>query len=377
MVASVSIASGGRALPASDFTIVLLGDTQKQVESRSDLKATVDPNTVDPTDPNLYEHPNAQVGLEAMVDWLVDPAQSEPIELVIQVGDAIEDGGQATATNVSTAEWKIFNHYWDPVKARYPQTLVTRGNHDNPDEFVQHFGDPNAPGGDLRAARISLGGIPALVLLGLPCNPTAAQMAWAEAQIVAVPGRPTILASHIITDPEGQHRKSPPDFPYRQNFPGTCPGLLVPGAGEDPNNLVDPTNPATNIWAELVANHADQIFLTASGHFTRFCTEFFPDSQTCKDDPSWTRREGFKAIRNIGQNQVLDTFQNWLGQLLVAHPDLGWRSKAFIRVLQADTLEAAEADAARLASALDRLETVLEAERAARSELAARKAGER
>ncbi|MFQ5513870.1 MAG: thrombospondin type 3 repeat-containing protein [Myxococcota bacterium] len=308
LISSALLAPATTANAGEDFTIVVIGDTQKQVEIREDLKDSVDASTIDPTDPSLYRYPAAHAGFEAMINWLIDPGQTEPIELVIQVGDAIEDGGQANTTSVSTAEWKIFNHYWEQVKTRYGeiQTLVTRGNHDNPDEFVQHFGDISVPGGDLRAVSVTLGGLPVLVLIGLPCNPTDAQITWVKARLADDPGRMAILASHIITDPSGGHRKSPPGLPYGQSFAGTCPGVRPAGS----DNFEDPNNPPTNVWDELVAPHSGQIFLVVSGHFTRLCTEFVAGTQDCTR-LGWTRREGFKAIRIVRGLPVIDAFQNW------------------------------------------------------------------
>jgi hypothetical protein len=294
LVILLLIGSGLQAQEDDDFTIVIFGDTQRQVEYRN--KDAPDPNTLDPNDPNNFKRPDAYEAFKKTVDWLVDEDNPEPIALILHVGDVIQHGSKdLSSTNTTVFEWRVFDEQWQKLESKFP-ALVARGNHDNTAEFAELYGDPNSPSpGDASAVEVTLAGEEVVVIFGLPCNPTAGQIDWAEGLLDDDPNRPAILVSHIITDPNGGHQESPPSsVPYILEV-DACLG-----------------NTAPNLWDDLVEPYSDQIFLAASGHFTRVCTDI-QQNQCRKWDESVGM--GFKKLREVTKSSVdyhvLDTMQNW------------------------------------------------------------------
>jgi hypothetical protein len=292
-----------QAVASDDFTIVIFGDTQRQVQ-HIDNDAP-DPNTLDPNDPNNFLFPDAYDAFKETVDWLVDANNPEPIALVLHVGDATERGSHdpnpTNPTNATLFEWRVFAEQWEKLESEFP-ALVARGNHDNKAEFAERYGDPNSPSpADASAIEVTLAGQEVVVILGLPCNPTAGQIDWAEGLLDDDPNRPAILVSHIITDPNSCHQDSPPTLPPYDFIDGPgCP------------KTTDPNNPPNNLWDDLVEPYSDQIFLAASGHFTRVCRIL--DDDVCE---KWDESVGmgFKKLREVTKGSVdyhvLDTMQNW------------------------------------------------------------------
>lgn len=246
---------------ADDFTIVIFGDTQTYTD------------TPDPALGAVFEH---------MIDYVIAQKASDNIALVLQVGDAIEEGNGDVVTPGTTAEWGRFNTQWQRLDGVVPYA-VTRGNHDNTQEFSLHYGSSAlssfshyqgthpAEDDDAHAWRVDLGGEDALVL-GISCNPSASELSWAQGVLDADPDQPAIVMSHIMTTSAGFHTVS-------ASFAGeaACNG-----------------NPLVSVWDELVTPNADQVFMTASGHFIH---------------PS----HGSKSMRETEGSIVLDTFQNWQG----------------------------------------------------------------
>jgi hypothetical protein len=246
-----------RPASAEDFTIVVFGDTQTYTDT----------SALEPV-------------FENMIDYVIAHAVSDNIALAVQVGDAIEQGTGDVVTADTTEEWARFNAQWKRLDGVLPYANV-RGNHDNTQEFSLHYGSAASsafphylethPGedDDANAWVVDLGGEDALVL-GISCNPSAAELSWAQGVLDSAPDLPAIVVSHIITTVGGFHTVS---ASFRSE--PTCNG-----------------NPLVSIWDELVSPNADQVFMTASGHFIH---------------PS----RGSKTMRETEGSIVLDTFQNW------------------------------------------------------------------
>jgi hypothetical protein len=244
---------------ADDFTIVVLGDTQTYSDT-----------------------PALEPVFENMIDYVLAHVVSDDIALVLQVGDVIEQGTGDAVTANTTDEWARFNAQWKRLDNVVPYA-VARGNHDNTQEFSLHYGStPSSafshylgthPGedDDAHAWRVDLGGQDALVL-GISCNPSAAELGWAQGILDGAPDLPAIVLSHIITSFRGVHLRS-------ASFGGqlACNG-----------------NPPASIWEDLVVPNAKQVFMTASGHVIG-------------------APRGFKATRETNRALILDTLQNWQG----------------------------------------------------------------
>ncbi len=242
--------------PPSDFTIAVFGDTQ------------------------TYANDPAMTPILAnMVDWVLANADALDIELVLQVGDLIHAGTGDAVTPATTDDWSRFNGEWKRLDGQIPYAVV-RGNHDNSQEFRDHYGPvplsafphylETHPGedDDAHAWRLALGGQQALVV-GVSCNPSQSELDWASGVLDAHPALPAIVLSHIITGPAGAH-------PISASYDAACSG-----------------NPVKSVWLDLVKPHAEQVFMTASGHVLG--------------------GNGFKGVRSVGDDQVFETFQNWQG----------------------------------------------------------------
>ena len=152
------------ALGAAEYrTVVIFGDTQDLVDGRLDPEG--DPLRIaDPGNAQEYEH------FGRMVQWVLDHQESENIDFVLHVGDAIQhgpplpldaacfDGAECLPSEVCNcsafdlvpAEWQRFDAQWKRFDSKIPYAIV-RGNHDNPgtgdpqhpshrDGFAQHYG---------------------------------------------------------------------------------------------------------------------------------------------------------------------------------------------------------------------------------------------
>lgn len=266
------------------FTIVILGDTQDLTRSDSLLATRLVP----------------------MVDWIIANKQIENIQLAIQVGDVILNGsnGSLTDPNKAALEWGRFNSQWHRLGDAGIPTVVVRGNHDDYEGFIRHyggaavrqataddfplsdpnsgqplepvfryestFGDPNDGGS--HSWIVNLGGREVVVLgLGYRSEQPASgvvdpnEFSWAQQELDRHVEKPAIIASHAITRGDGSH------------FLGDWIGNL---------------NVKNSIWRDLVEadNNAAQIFLTASGHFV-------------------SHFKGIRLVKDLWP--VLDTLQDW------------------------------------------------------------------
>ena len=248
---------------AEPFTIVIFGDTQ-----------------------TYTSEPTLLPVLANMIDYVIANVDTLDIELVLHVGDMIQSGTGNFATPTTTAQWAILDAEWKRLDPVVPYAVV-RGNHDNADEFAQHYGSAHFsqlvmgqpvfphyldshPGEDDDASAwvVNLGGQDTIVL-GSSCNPSASELAWMQARLDERKEMPAIVVNHMITSVGGGHFSS-------STLQPTCLG-----------------NGPVSLWEELVEPNANQVFLSASGHAI--------------DDV------GYKRVVAVGGDRVLDTFQNWQG----------------------------------------------------------------
>ncbi len=169
-----------RPASADDFTIAIFGDTQTYT-----LGFGLEPV------------------LANMVDFVIDNAEAENIDLVIHVGDLINAGIFDEVTFDTTEQWARFNAELKRLDPELPYAVV-RGNHDNTQEFRLHYGSgpfdefphylATHPGedDDAHAWIVDLGGQDTLVL-GISCNPTTAELGWAQGVLDQNPGLPAVV----------------------------------------------------------------------------------------------------------------------------------------------------------------------------------------
>ncbi len=264
------------AEPTRDFTIAIFGDTQKMVRAVEG--------------PPFGFPPIERTRLRrfgAMVDWVVDHRKSDGIELVLHLGDVINAGIDGPATPRSDEEWRRFDSQWKRLDRAVPY-LIARGNHDDPEGFARHYGKAryeklaerfegldylgSSAAEDAHALRLDLGGQPTL-LLSVSCNPPPEELAFVRGQLAANAELPAVLVTHILTAGPGIHLRST----------------------SASNPWCSKNAPAADLWSEIVAAHAGQIVLTASGHVVQ----------------QGLARNASKRIEEVQGARILDTYQNF------------------------------------------------------------------
>jgi hypothetical protein len=250
-------------------TVVVFGDTQNLVDARRS---------------DLYP------SFEKMMDWVVAARQSENIDFVLHVGDAIEHGqgmplparcldesGHCdpqellAPPNVDPAkdrlcqcerptrvdeEWARFNAVWSRLDGVIPYALV-QGNHDNLGGghetsplhragIRKHYGEAHfqsvprsghattfsEPTSLSHLWRFSLGGR-RILLLGIGDKPTAATMRWAQKIIDRRPELPVFVLAHRFFE----------GVPHDENSP-------------------------RRVWSSLIRRNAARIPLAIWGHIS-------------------------------------------------------------------------------------------------------------
>lgn len=175
--------------PPSDFTLIVLPDTQNYAASY--------PQTFD-----------------AQIEWIVAHRESLNIAFVAHEGDIVDDFG-------IESEWQVaddaMSRLEDPVETGLPEGMpysVLPGNHDQPTIlFNQYFGISRFTGrsywgghhgtdNDNNVSFFSAGGMD-FVVVSLEMDPSAGAIAWADSVLGAHPARRGILVSHNLTDVGG------------------------------------------------------------------------------------------------------------------------------------------------------------------------------
>ena len=188
-----------RLLATTDpFTVVVLPDTQKYVES---YPAT----------------------FPAQTQWIVDHAASNRIAFVTHVGDVVENGGTGTTRNLT--EWQRADAAMDKLDATPLPYSVSLGNHDYDaidrqtaaTRWVEYFGASRYAGrswygGSSQNQRnhyqvFGAAGL-SFLNLNLQFEPTDADLAWAQGVIDTHPGLPVLLSTHSYLNSSGTRSTS-------------------------------------------------------------------------------------------------------------------------------------------------------------------------
>ena len=203
----------------------------------------------------LVNNTGGEVQLQEAVDWVVANAAAENIELVVALGDLVNDPNVGGDPPGDPNEWSRFSVAWKTFDTAGLPHVVVKGNHDNDFGFDANFGaayldalawsDPNSVSvGHSHAYTPTLGGKRMLVL-SLPWNADVSEKTALRDAVDDNPGLPVIMLSHAITNPLiGTH---PGDYPIPCDF-NSC-----------------------RAWGEFITDpnmiDTDRIVLTASGHF--------------------------------------------------------------------------------------------------------------
>lgn len=198
--------------------------------------------------------------LMTQTTWLRQEAQAGRLDLVLQVGDVVDEDERVQWENASAA--------FTALDGVVPYVLAA-GNHDfaydgSRDSLMsEYFGKDRAIWADTFAENHSENGF-ALVdlsdetwlILTLEVFPRDEVIAWAKDVLMAHPDMPTMIVTHAYLKPDGTRYGEPdtPDYPYgADDLPKTTG--IGPGAAND----------AETMFQELVLPFS-QVRYVHSGH---------------------------------------------------------------------------------------------------------------
>ena len=251
------------AFAQADFTIVALPDTQ-------------------------YYSAHFPATFAAQTQWIVDNKAKENIQLVIGLGDIVDNGGDL-------AQWENANAAISKLDGVVPYVLPL-GNHDYDQDdqaplkrlvknFNSYFGPVRYAGtshyaGNFKGSNenfyaiANLGGKDRLILL-LEFNPRDAAINWAKSILAKYPGLDTFIVTHT--------------YGYSNDRITTCDSTASEtyGLNED--------NDGQELWEKLVSKYAN-ISLVLSGHVVA--------------SNGVGRRADYGTNGNL-VNQILSDYQNY------------------------------------------------------------------
>ena len=251
------------AFAQADFTIVALPDTQ-------------------------YYSANFPATFAAQTQWIVDNKATENIQLVIGLGDIVDNGGDL-------AQWQHANAAISKLDGVVPYVLAL-GNHDYDQDdqpplkrLVKNFNSYFGParyagmshyGGNFKGSNenfyaiANLGGKDKLILL-LEFNPRDAAINWAKSILAKYPGLDTFIVTH--------------SYGYSSDRISTCDSTASEtyGLNED--------NDGQELWEKLVSKYAN-ISMVLSGHVVA--------------SNGVGRRADYGTNGNL-VNQILSDYQNY------------------------------------------------------------------
>ena len=193
-VAPVIFFVGLVPVQATQFTIVMIGDTEDYTEEEQ-----------------------LNQGFLALTQWTADNTQKRNIAFLTHVGDVVQD--ETHGPNRNLTQWERADMAFDILDNRVPHLpySVCQGNHDietqgrpegTPTRFHEYYGDGrfserswyggSSPSGDCHYQLFRAGGREYLHL-NMSWNPSEPDWEWAK-KLVAETVKPTIISTHYYMD---------------------------------------------------------------------------------------------------------------------------------------------------------------------------------